>query len=323
MGAAESRPTGPIGSNDPFAIVSWWTTCLRPRYIDEHLVRALIADQRPDLGDLPVTLLASGWDNVMFRLGEGFTARLPRREIAVRLVQHEQRWLPEIADGLPLPVPVPVHSGRPACGYPWPWSICPWMPGSIADETEFDAEAVAVQLGKFLGVLHRPAPSDAPVNLFRGVPLADRNDITRERAHTLAPFIDASTCLSLWDELMATPTWSGPPLWLHGDLHPANILVSGRRVTGVIDFGDITGGDPATDLAVAWMLFEPSVRSIFRAAASTGADGARRHVDDDTWRRAKGWALALALAYLAGSADHPLIAGIGRRTLAAVLADPD
>jgi hypothetical protein len=38
------------------------------------------------------------------------------------------------------------------------------------------------------------------------------------------------------------------------------------------------------------------------------------------WARARGWALALSLAFLAHSADNPLIAGIGQRTLEAVLA---
>jgi aminoglycoside phosphotransferase (APT) family kinase protein len=103
-------------------------------------------------------------------------------------------------------------------------------------------------------------------------------------------------------------------VWLHGDLHPANLLVAGGRLSAVIDFGDLTAGDPATDLAVAWMLFDASERSLLRRL--TGAD-------DATWRRARGWAIHLSLAYLANSADHPVIAGVGRRTLAAVLGDDD
>jgi aminoglycoside phosphotransferase (APT) family kinase protein len=102
-------------------------------------------------------------------------------------------------------------------------------------------------------------------------------------------------------------------LWLHGDLHPANVLVDHGRVSAVIDFGDITAGDPATDLAVAWMLFPADARSTFRAAAGD--------IDDDTWTRARGWALSLALAYLASSADNPMFAALGKRVLAAVLTD--
>ena len=41
---------------------------------------------------------------------------------------HEQRWLAELAAGLPLPVPAPVRIGAPGPGYPWPWSVVPWLP---------------------------------------------------------------------------------------------------------------------------------------------------------------------------------------------------
>ena len=119
-----------------------------------------------------------------------------------------------------------------------------------------------------------------------------------------------------WRAALATPAWGRAPVWLHGDLHPANILVHRGRISGVIDFGDITAGDPATDLSVAWMLLPADCRGAFRdayRAASGHADG------DDLWARARGWALALSLACLANSADNPLIAAIGRHTIDAVL----
>ncbi len=102
-------------------------------------------------------------------------------------------------------------------------------------------------------------------------------------------------------------------MWLHGDLHPANVLVHEGRISAVIDFGDITSGDPATDLSVAWMMFDPGQRVTLRDAAGD--------VDDDTWARARGWALALAVAILAGSADNQVMQGIARGTLASVLTD--
>lgn len=34
-----------------------------------------------------------------------------------------------------------------------------------------------------------------------------------------------------------------PPVWLHGDLHTANLLVSEGALPAVIDFGDITSAD--------------------------------------------------------------------------------
>ncbi|HMK11576.1 MAG TPA: phosphotransferase, partial [Acidimicrobiales bacterium] len=116
---------------------------------------------------------------------------------------------------------------------------------------------------------------------------------------------------SLWHEIVDTPPWTGPSVWLHGDLHPSNVLVLDGRVSAVIDFGDITAGDPATDLAVAWMMLPAAARATFRATAGP--------VDDHTWRRARGWALALAVAILSRSADNQVMNQVARRTLDAVL----
>ena len=86
--------------------------------VDATLVTALLHAQHPDLASLPVSLVANGWDNAMFRIGTDLTARLPRRLLAVPLLMNERRWLPVIAHGLPLPVPVPVRSGEPGADYP-------------------------------------------------------------------------------------------------------------------------------------------------------------------------------------------------------------
>jgi aminoglycoside phosphotransferase (APT) family kinase protein len=141
----------------------------------------------------------------------------------------------------------------------------------------------------------------------------------RQRCRTcaLGGLVDRRAVLRVWEAAAATPRWRGPAVWLHGDLHPANILVHRGRISGVIDFGDITSGDPATDLSVAWMLLPAGCHGAFRAAyrAANGYPAS-----DDTWTRARGWALALSLAFLAHSADNPLMAEIGQRTIGEVLA---
>ena len=91
--------------------------------IDAALVRGLLAAQRPDLADLPVRVVANGWDNAIARVGDEWMARLPRRAASAGLLAHEQRWLPELAPLLPLPVPVPEFVGAPSDDYPWTWSV--------------------------------------------------------------------------------------------------------------------------------------------------------------------------------------------------------
>ncbi len=234
------------------------------------------------------------------------------------LLEHELRWLPQLATMLPLPVPVPVRVGGPGGGYPWPWAVVRWLPGRTAEEAApHDPGQAARTLGSFVRDLGRPAPADAPRNPARGVPLLDRDPGVRGRLARWAEHspVDTDAVLARWEQSLAAPGWAGPPLWIHGDLHPANLLVADGRLAGVIDFGDLAAGDPATDLSVAGMLFGPDDRQTFRAAAG--------RPDEATWLRARGNALAHAMACLDSSADHPVMAGIGRRTLQSVLTDPD
>ncbi len=105
-------------------------------------------------------------------------------------------------------------------------------------------------------------------------------------------------------------------MWIHGDLHPGNLLVIGGRLSAVIDFGDLAAGDPATDLSVIWML-RGRARSTFLASAR----GNSMPLDDDTWMRARGWALALGLAYLANFGTMRLMGVLGRATIDAALKD--
>jgi aminoglycoside phosphotransferase (APT) family kinase protein len=289
--------------------------------VDEVLVRTLIADQHPDLAGRELTLMANGWDNVMFRLGGDLVVRLPRRALAAELVKNEQKWLPLLAPRLPLPIPVPVRIGKPAParGYPWSWSIIPFTPGDIAARTGFaDPHQAAAALGGFLRALHTEAPADAPVNPARGVPLEQRAEAFAANLAIVGDRVDQRAARTLWQRALDTPRWTGTPVWLHGDLYPMNILVHDGRVSGVIDFGDITSGDPAIDLSIAWSVLPTVARDTFWAAYA-GRGGPR--ADEPTQLRAKGWALAFAVFYLAHSADNPLMEELGRRTYAVVVGE--
>ena len=153
------------------------------------LVRELIAEQHPDLAGETVSLLDEGWDNFMFRVGKSHIACLRRREVAVALLENEQSWLPRLADSLPLPIPAPLRVGRPGCGFPWPWSLVPWLPGEAADLHPPSSEQAEV-FADFLLALHQPAPPDAPENLSRGVNFSEKLEIVRGRLDRLTGVVD-------------------------------------------------------------------------------------------------------------------------------------
>lgn len=284
--------------------------------IDEPLVRSLLREQHPDLADLPLQSIDSGWDNAMFRLGAALVVRLPRRVAAAHLIEHEQEWLPQLAALLPIPVPAPIRTGRPAENYPWRWSIVPWLPGCNADLCEPQADQ-AGRLAAFLCALHRPAPANAPVNPFRGVPLRERAEPIAERMRHLeqrTTLIDENV-VRIYRAALEAPI-DVPSTWLHGDLHAGNLLVDDGVISGVIDWGDMASGDRATDLATIWM-------NLSDRKARENAMRACNGVSDATWLRAKGWAIfygvTLGTSGVAGDTRHALMA---RRTLERVVAGP-
>jgi aminoglycoside phosphotransferase (APT) family kinase protein len=91
--------------------------------------------------------------------------------------------------------------------------------------------------------------------------------------------------LEVWEAALAS-TWAHPPVWVHGDITPSNLLVQDGRLRAVIDFGCMATGDPACDLTIAWTLFEGESRDAFEEVLA---------MDSDTWTRARGWALCKAL----------------------------
>jgi aminoglycoside phosphotransferase (APT) family kinase protein len=285
--------------------------------IDEALVRSLLRAQHSDLAELPLRSTDSGWDNAMFRLGEHLAVRLPRRVAAAKLIEHEQEWLPQLAPLLPIAVPAPVRIGRPAENYPAHWSIVPWMRGRNADLNEPRPDQ-AERLAAFLCALHRPAPANAPLNPYRGVPLRQRSEHMAERIRRLereTTLLDGDV-VRIYQDAIEAPV-DVEPTWLHGDLHSGNLLVDDEGViTGVIDWGDLARGDRATDLATVWM-------NLGDRKARENAMRACSGVSDATWRRAKGWAVfygvTLGTSGLAGDTRHAVMA---RRTLERVVSGP-
>ncbi|WP_394940769.1 aminoglycoside phosphotransferase family protein [Psychromicrobium sp. YIM B11713] len=284
--------------------------------LNETLVTQLLREQHPDLAHLPIHTLANGWDNGVFRLGKDFVVRLPRREISVQLIRNEQQFIPQIADLTSLKVPVPLRRGVPSELFAWPWSITEWFDGEAAIlSAPREHGGLVEELADFVSSIHLPAPTNAPRNPVRGVPLRLRDRAFRDR---LAParFERHAEILNAWQASLALPEWEREPYWFHGDLHAANILIKAGKLSAIIDFGDLGCGDPAIDLAAAWMLFEDQDRRRFHSLVE-----ARIGPNPALWGRARGWALHLATVMLTQSDDSPEFLALGQHTLSAVLDD--
>jgi aminoglycoside phosphotransferase (APT) family kinase protein len=296
--------------------------------IKASLVARLVAEQFPEWADLPVTPVEhDGWDNVSFRLGSEFVARLPSADAYAAKVDKEHRWLPHLAAALPVRIPEPLAKGAPGCGFPRPWSVRRWLNGERADLARIDDLArFATEVTDFLAGLHRVDTTGGPApgahNFHRGGSLAVYDAEAREAIAALGGEIDVRAASRIWDAALRA-TWNGIPVWVHGDVSSSNLLVLDGRLAAVLDFGGCGVGDPACDLVIAWTFFEGTSRAAFRAGIA---------LDDATWTRARGWALWKAAITLAPSRESHAVApdtaalrqgwrGGARRVLVDVLAD--
>ena len=285
--------------------------------IDATLVSRLIAAQFPQWADLSVEPVeTSGWDNRTFRLGETMSVRLPSAEGYAAQVEKEQTWLPKLAPLLPLPIPTPLALGRPAEGYPWPWSVYRWLEGENATLKRIDdPPTFAITLAHFLVTLQgmdtAGGPLPGPHNFFRGGPLSVYDAETRNALVALKGKMDTGAATEVWEEALSA-TWHGSPVWIHGDVAAGNLLVKEGRLSAVIDFGCSGVGDPACDLVIAWTLLSGKSRSAFRGALP---------VDRATWARGRGWALWKALITLVEHQTTNPLEAEARRVVADVLAD--
>ena len=254
--------------------------------ISESLVRRLLREQFPRWADLTLRRIEPGGTvNLIFRLGDELSLRIPRRDGPTEPGGKEFEWLPKLAPLVPLKVPVPVAQGHPTDEYPWFWDVYTWADGDDEPVESIDAIQAARDLAAFVAALQRADPNGAPAG--RGIPLAERDKDIR---HWLARFDGDPRVAAEWERAVAAPAWEGPPVWTHGDLDARNWLVEGGRISAIIDWGVMGAGDPACDVMVAWKLHSAAARDAFRESLPT---------DDATWDRARGWVLSQAIAALA------------------------
>jgi len=268
--------------------------------------------QFPQFSDLSISFLDSGWDNENYRLGSDYIIRLPRRAAAISLLENEISWLPRIKDSLPINIPAPVLIGKPSPSYPWQWTIIPWYSGSNGC-IGLAADNQVIALAEFLKALHQNHPTDAPYNDHRCLPLSSKSEEVIGRIERLMESTELlnNRILELWFQAVAEPPLNTKSL-IHGDMHPRNIIIHDGKIEAIIDWGDITAGDVAPDLASIWMLFD---------RADVRANGFQHYgADDSLITKSMGWAIFFATLFL----EQGDIAGgeyqiAGRRILGNIL----
>jgi aminoglycoside phosphotransferase (APT) family kinase protein len=282
-------------------------------------VRALVAEQFPRWADLPVREVAArGTVNALFRIGDRLAARLPLRPADVssvrRWVEAEAEAARQLRGRTRFATPEPVALGEPGEGYPLPWSVQTWIPGTVASDADPGTSvAFAHDLAEFI---HGVRAIDLRGRTFAGSGRGGdlwAHDMWMETCFLRSEdLLDVPALRVLWGELRELPRPAGDVM-THGDLIPGNVLVSRARLVGILDVGGLGPADPALDLVSGWHLLEAGPRRVLRADLDC---------DDLDWARGKAWAFEQAMGvvwYYAQS--NPMMSLMGRRTLQRVLAD--
>lgn len=284
--------------------------------VEQGLVEELVARQFPHWSYLPVEPVADGgWDNVTFHLGSEMLVRLPSAAEYALAVDKEHQWLPMLARQLPRPIPMPLAKGRPGAGYPFPWSVYAWLPGTTATFDQVaDPVPFAEDLADVVAALQRVDTTDGPRpgkhNWYRGGTLRRFQRLIDDALGDLEGHVETDLALQIWQAALRAE-WDGVDRWFHGDLAQGNLLLVDGQLAAVLDFGTCGVGDPACDMAVAWTLLSADGRQAFRRQLA---------VDDATWARGRGWALWKTLTVCANTLGNSDEAAVdAQRALAEVL----
>jgi len=282
-------------------------------------VRNLVDGQFPAWRGLPIRGVAShGTVNALFRIGGKLLARFPLEpgdvEPTRRWLQSEAEAARELLGRTRFPTPEPVALGEPGAGYPLPWSVQTWLPGTVAtDEDPGESVAFAHDLAEFIhGVRAIGTRGRAFRGRGRGGDLRSHDawmETCFERSENL---LDVPRLRRAWAVMRVLPR-TARDVMTHGDLIPGNVLVSDGRLAGVIDVGGMGPADPALDLVGAWHLLEAGPRQVLRDDLEC---------DDLEWERGKAWAFEQSMGavwYYVES--NPAMSLMGRRTLHRIMAD--
>jgi len=282
-------------------------------------VRQLVDEQFPQWRELPIRYLASqGTVNALFRIGGKFLARFPLEPGDVgatrRRLQSEAQAARELLGRTRFPTPEPAALGEPGAGYPLPWSVQTWLPGTVAtDEDPGESIQFAHDLAEFI---HGVRGIDTRGRTFRGK--GRGGDLRSHDAWMEACFersehlLDVPQLRRTWAAMRVLPR-TARDVMTHGDLIPGNVLVCGGRLAGVIDVGDMGPADPALDLVGAWHLLEAGPRQVIRDDLECS---------DLEWERGKAWAFEQSMGAVWYYIDsNPAMSLMGQRTLQRITAD--
>ncbi|MHB1509665.1 MAG: aminoglycoside phosphotransferase family protein [Acidimicrobiales bacterium] len=287
--------------------------------VSAETARKLVDQQFPEWRHLPIRPVAwQGTVNTLFRIGERLVARFPllaRDDGATRqLLESEALAARELLGRTRFPTPEPVAIGASGLGYPLPWSVQTWLPGTVAtDEDPGESVAFAHDLAEFIrGVRAIDTRGRTFNGQGRGGDLGCDDAWMQTCLEHSEPILEVPRLRRMWSVMRDLPRGAGGDVMTHGDLIPGNVLVGAGRLAGVIDVGGLGPADPALDLVSARHLLEAGPRQVLSDDLEC---------DELEWERGKAWAFEQAMGAVWYYAKTNLVMHLmGKRTLGRIVA---
>jgi aminoglycoside 2''-phosphotransferase len=237
-------------------------------------------------------VVTEGWDSIVLLVNGNRVYRFARRPDVVVRFTVEAALLPELAPALPAPVPRfdIVRLGEPDAPFVAYALLLgeQLSPGWLAAASPEQRGRLAEQLGGCLGALHRFPPTRAAA---LGVPAytaatwhAEYVEFfawVREHVFPLLDHAERRQVAAFWETFLGDDTnVLFSPVLIHRDLGNEHVLhdPATGALTGVIDWGDVSIGDPAQD-------FVGFYHSLGRPFAEKVLASYTLPVDDTFWRR--------------------------------------
>ena len=204
--------------------------------------------------------LGEGWCSRVYLVNDELVFKFPKHAEAWKELLREIRFLEFAADKLPLAVPRYVHVAPD-------YAVYRYLRGRAIDPDAADADTLAM----FLRALHGLDPDP---ELREMLPCEDRRAIAEEyferTERAVVPKLlthEAARLRQEFEMYLSTPeNFVVRPVVLHGDFAADHILAEDDSIKAVIDFGDVSWGDPDYDFMylfadLGWVFVEKVARS--------------------------------------------------------------
>ncbi len=233
------------------------------RDLSEETVRRVMREQFPRLALHSVAYLASGWEHDVYLIDGHVVVRFPRYADVAEDLDHDQAILEFVGSSVGSAVAVPKITlrGEGSAHFPHRFFGHDVIPGIDSNDPKAPKSAeLASDLGKALTRIHATSPSSASEI---GIGLAEQDcqtpfDLLVKQVDVLEGLGELVPGPYAW--LRGPPpvpaAYSGPPRFLHNDLHHEHIIVGATsgRLAGIVDWSGAALGDPSLDFSFLLLL---------------------------------------------------------------------